>query len=312
MKKIYLLLFLLCSLLNKVNGQDFNYNDGQVATTLEIYNYITKGYPIQVASGLDMKNGYFLWEKSERKARGSDGVLRSVKINALIQAKDYKVCGWMLIYNREGGNDLYFCIPTQCSSEDVWDKAFGDLRDIKGTTDFYLAYSWALYNLVGSLTNDYDKICFRDNTLIRMANGTQKCIVNIKSGDTVLTIDHLTGKTTTDKVSSLITHADGNFKLMEIKLLNETTTIAGLNNITPIVTLEATNNHPILTEKGIKTIEELQLDDRVLYFNEGSNLVTSLPVISISTLNESVKSVYNIRLESNMCFFVNDLIALTK
>ena len=52
MKKVlFLAMLMVLSVSNKAKAQD---------TTLEEWNYMTKGYEIQINSGLDMKRGYYI------------------------------------------------------------------------------------------------------------------------------------------------------------------------------------------------------------------------------------------------------------
>ena len=55
MKKTILTFLLLTFLVNFSFSQDANYSS---RTTEEEYNYMSKGYQVQIANGLDMKKGY--------------------------------------------------------------------------------------------------------------------------------------------------------------------------------------------------------------------------------------------------------------
>jgi hypothetical protein len=315
MKKILFVLTVLFTTIFKLNAQaqEFNYNYGQVATTMEIYNYITKGFAIQVASGLDMKKGYFLSEKFTRSTNSSDGQ-RTVKVNSLVTESNFKVCGWMLIYQKSGSQPLYFCIPTQSSDQEVWNKSFTDLRDSKLSTDAYLAYTWALHNLVGQLSNDYDKICFSENTLISMSDGSQKLISDIKKGDQVLCFDNFTNQSIVSEVSELIVHNEIPYNISRITVNNENLLLASTENyfINSAFSLEATNNHPVVTKEGIKTIGELTLKDRLLFHDVNSNTFIDLPIIKKESNVKKVDKVFNIKLKNNINYIANNLVVLVK
>lgn len=313
MKKVLAVFAVVFTAIFNLNAQDFNYNDGQVATTMEIYNYVTKGYAIQEASGLDMKKGYFLWEKLTRNTNSSDGQ-RTVKINALVQEANLKVCAWMLIYQKSGEKPIYFCIPTQASDYEVWSKSFTDLRDAKLSTDAYLAYSWALYNLVGQLSNDYDNICFTENTLITMADGTQKLIADIKQGDLVLSYDNFTSQTIVSEVSKLIVHKGNSYNITRVTVNNEKMLLASTDNyfINTTFSIEATANHPVVTTECIKTIGELTENDRLLFYDIHSNSFIDLPIIKTESNVKQVDKVYNIRLNNNITYIANKLVVLMK
>ena len=65
MKQLYLLLILMTS--SSLVAQLDSTLARSVPTTMEEYNYMTKGYKIQVESGLDMKKGYFIEDMGEHK-----------------------------------------------------------------------------------------------------------------------------------------------------------------------------------------------------------------------------------------------------
>ncbi len=315
LKKCLSIIVILFATIFSLNAQNYNhnYNDGQVATTMEIYNYVTKGYAIQQASGLDMKKGYFIWEKLTRSINSSDGQ-RTVTINALIQNENSKVCAWMLIYQKRGSQPIYFCIPTQSSADEVWTKSFTDLRDVKLSPPAYLVYSWALYNLVGALSNDYDDICFTENTLITMADGTQKFISEIKNGDLVLCYDNFTLQTVVSEVSELIVHNDKEYNISRVTVNNQRFFLASSDNsfVNTNFTIQATENHPIVTTEGIKTIGELIEGDRLLYYDNNSNAFFNLPVIKTEKNIKQIDKVYNVRLTNNTNYIANNLVVLMK
>jgi hypothetical protein len=313
MKHFFSLSTIFFVLILSLNAQDFNYNVGQVGTTMEIYNYVTKGYSVQISSGLDMKKGYFLWEKFSRSTNSVDGQ-RNVKVNALIQESNLKVCAWMLIYQKSGSTPYYFCIPTQASDNEVWNKSFMDLRDSKLSTDAYLAYTWTLYNLVGQLSNDYSNICFTANTKITMADGTQKSIINIREGDLILSYDYLTSKPIQSEVSKLIVHEDNQFKVSCITVSNDKLLFASSNNnyIDNTFVIEATSNHPIVTTNGIKTIADLTTNDKLLYFDFNNNEFYELPIIKTEKDIKKVEKVYNIKLIDNINYIANNLVVMMK
>jgi hypothetical protein len=313
MKIIILLLVTVFATSLNLKSQDFNYNDGQVGTTMEIYNYVTKGFSVQISSGLDMKKGYFLWNKFSRSTKSADGQ-RSVEVNALIQESNFKVCAWMLIYQESGSIPIYFCIPTQASDDKVWNKSFEDLRDSKLSPNAYLTYSWALYNLIGQLSNDYQNICFTASTLITMADGTEKLIKDIQKGDMILSYDLPSSKPVTSKVSELIIHKNNSYEITRITLNNEKMILASSKNsyTNNFFFLEATSNHPVLTSNGVKTIGELTTSDRLWYYDFSLNKFFDLPIIETKLNFKKVTDVYNVILENNDNYIANKMVVLMK
>lgn len=96
-------------------------------TTQEEYNYITKGYKVQIESGLDMKKGYTLvdlgnWGLDHNPEH------RECTFKGLVRQGQTKPCAVLMIYKRTdvaNGATFYVCIPSAGSSEDVWNQTLG-------------------------------------------------------------------------------------------------------------------------------------------------------------------------------------------
>lgn len=308
---LFILIF-CCLSINNLKAQDFNYNRGQAATSLEIYNYVTKGLEIQLKSGLDMKRGYFLWDKLTRGVNSSDGS-RNVEIKALVEETNFKVCAWVMIYKNNEGVVKYFCIPTQASSSEVWDKCFADLRDTNLQTTAYLPITWALMNLVGQLTNDYTNICFPKGSMVLTKNMEYKAIENITNADTLIIFDTIANKLTKSKIKELIIHNESEYRIYKLTFVQTEEVYASNTQhfVTSDKTIEATPNHPILTSLGVKRIDEVKIDDEVFFVNSSGEVVKH----KVSKIQENftkARSVYNVTLENGNTFIVNGVVVLTK
>ncbi len=102
----------------------------QSGTTMEEYNYVTKGLKIQLESGLDMKNGYAiipvdtLWMKVPYSSYGE---IRSWEIAKLMRVdlEQHEIAAYIIrfgtVYKVDEANfkDGYFCIARPNSSEEV-------------------------------------------------------------------------------------------------------------------------------------------------------------------------------------------------
>ena len=85
-------------------------------TSMEEYNYITKGYKVQLESGLDMKKGYEFEDLNTHKAGIRTASLKKlVKVNA----GKKQTAAYMIVYQKEQSPKEYFCIPSPKSGEDV-------------------------------------------------------------------------------------------------------------------------------------------------------------------------------------------------
>lgn len=99
-------------------------------TTLEEYNYVTKGYKVQIESGLDMKKGYELEDIDKQSTKE-----RTAELKVLHRVKDGKkeIAAYMVVYTRSGNSTEYICIPHPKSDEDINAKYWTQLYD--GTND---------------------------------------------------------------------------------------------------------------------------------------------------------------------------------
>jgi hypothetical protein len=107
----------------------YNFSKAQnsAPTTETEYNYITKGYKIQISSGLDMKAGYEFADITTEKI-GS----YTYDIKALIRTEKQEIAAIMVVTNSASwGNRYYFCIPIGNSTLNqkyyddlnLWDKS---------------------------------------------------------------------------------------------------------------------------------------------------------------------------------------------
>jgi hypothetical protein len=98
---------------------------GSAQTTQEEYNYLTKGYKIQVESGLDMKDGYTL-KPIEINTNVAWDRQRSTTFHGLYRDGDKTPCAILMIYTRiDTRFTEHFCIPHTKSSILIWNQ-FGE------------------------------------------------------------------------------------------------------------------------------------------------------------------------------------------
>lgn len=106
-------------------------------TTIEEYNYVTKGYKVQEESGLDMKKGYLLeMITNEYKQE------RIAELRVLYRLKDTnkkEVAAYMLIYKRSGSNNVeYICVPHPSSDEIISEMYWKQLYSGDGDSSYKL------------------------------------------------------------------------------------------------------------------------------------------------------------------------------
>lgn len=104
MRKI-ILLVLITTLSNLTFSQELETE--VLSTTLEEYNYMTKGYEIQQKSGLDMKKGYDI-ENIKTFLKGK----YIFRFKALIRTEEKQIAGIIIIGHSDvSGRDYYLGMP---------------------------------------------------------------------------------------------------------------------------------------------------------------------------------------------------------
>lgn len=97
---------------------------GLSQTTAEEYNYLTKGYKVQIESGLDMKKGYEFEDVDAVTAGVRTATLKKlVKVNG----GQKKTAAYLIIYQKEGNPKEYICVPNPNSDKQVTDAFWNNL-----------------------------------------------------------------------------------------------------------------------------------------------------------------------------------------
>lgn len=138
MKKIIILLFVIGTYCNLF-----------AQTTQEEYNYLTKGYKIQLESGLDMKKGYSLKDLGDWGLNhGSEN--RNCTFKGLVRDGQNKPCAILMIYKRtdiSNGAVFHICIPINASG-DIWQQTLDFVNaNFKDNIQMSNAIIWALMHL---------------------------------------------------------------------------------------------------------------------------------------------------------------------
>lgn len=102
------------------------------STTEEEFNYLSRGYQIQLESGLDMKKDYRL-ELLDRTTLPIHNAARSVEFSGLYREGTDKPCAYLVTLG-QGDNTLknYLCIPSYDAPDALWDRAFQEMTERLG------------------------------------------------------------------------------------------------------------------------------------------------------------------------------------
>ncbi len=127
MKKITLLLLL---------GFSFSYSQ----TTVEEYNYVTKGYAETITKGLDLKKGYTINEVYHYTDSNYDFLFQSLTNDKTKKTSCIMVIAHSLVW----GNKYYLCMPISNSDLDKKYKEQLSLWDASILSAYSLALSQIL------------------------------------------------------------------------------------------------------------------------------------------------------------------------
>lgn len=117
-------------------------------TSEEEYNYLKKGYKIQIESGLDMKKGYSI---KDFGTWGTDysSYSRNTTFKGLYRDGETTPCAVLLIVQRTDNDYIdYVCIPHMNSSDAVWKTAFHDWRETAEDWSAGRGYSWGMIKFI--------------------------------------------------------------------------------------------------------------------------------------------------------------------
>ncbi len=109
------------------------------STTLEEFNYLTKGYKIQIESGLDMKKGYRLED-----IHVDDSIKNNIsyEFKNLYRNKDIKPCATLIIVHSYAIKDktYYLCLPNIRSTPEIWNKYFSSFKELDSKDQLLLSF----------------------------------------------------------------------------------------------------------------------------------------------------------------------------
>lgn len=255
----------------------------------------------------------------------SDGIERKIYLYNLLDNKTKKAIGTVALYH-SGGKTVNVCIPNATADKAVWAKYIDDLKEYsekeKGmlsALSFTLSkeMSWLMASADGkapaasSATTDYD-VCFPADALVTLADGTEKKIADVQVGDQVAAYNPKTGKLENTQVEGVDIHQRKSYDVTTALLIREESPTASLkSNVTEMISLEATANHPVWTASGQKALKEIKPGETLYGLNVAINQFEKYKVYQIIPANRTVTSVYSLQTGSAN-YVVNRTVVLEK
>lgn len=154
--------------------------------------------------------------------------------------------------------------------------------------------------------------CFPGNALITMADLSQKPISEIIEGDQILSYDELNKINTVTTVTKVQIH-EGDFGITNLTAYSPYVLIACSSNNTfsQEWNMQATFNHPVLTETGIVPAGKLTEGDKIYVLDETSCSTLEATVIINKENTSKTAKVYNLKTKSKT-YFVNSVVVMVK
>lgn len=279
-------------------------------------------------------NTYVLDRYEDKKPyfiTGDDSLKKRMDLYTLLSKADGKELGTVIYYTNEKNKRYTVCLPNLFADRAVWEKYFEDIHAIdKVEKDFVLKLSYVLskeYSYqsyksslkgkeidraeAGTYGND---ICFPGNETVTLANGRQKALKAIQPGDEIVTADPVTHQATTVKVKQLVTHDAKNYAITRLLLMAQTTqeTPAGHEIQLHFRELQATPNHPVMTNKGVINIGAIKEGQAMLCLNRNTGNYETFTVWDITEKADGVQPVYNIEAAGGSTLVISGVLVMQK
>jgi hypothetical protein len=257
----------------------------------------------------------------------SDGIERRFYLYKMLDNKTKKELGMVAVYYLPAQKKaVNLCIPNAAASKEVWAMYIDDLKDLGAKESGLLStYSYVLSREVSALSGsgngqavsvagtatDYD-VCFPENARVMLPDGSERLIGEVKAGDQIAAYDLESGKLVQTVVEEVQVHEEKAYSLTSVMLFKEELTASAfIGGLSVNYHMEATANHPVLTDKGRKTMKELTAGDNLYVYDGITGNVTVLKAMQVTHDIRTTSKVYNL-VTSKKNYLVNRAVVLDK
>jgi len=254
----------------------------------------------------------------------SDGIERRIYLYKLLDNKTKKELGLMAFYHTPGnGKTINLCIPNPGADKSVWAAYIDELKH-QGEQEKGLlsAFSYVISReMSGLLVNggqsapstaksDYD-VCFPAGTPITLSDGTQKAIEQIKAGDQVMGYDAKHHQPVAAEVIERQLHEGKSYAISHLLLLPAEDVLVSIHATLPVVELEATPNHPMLTSRGRRKMQQVQVGDILYLYDAATASFREMRVLQSTAAFRQTSKVYNL-VTNRQHYLANGTVVLDK
>ncbi|MDE3247824.1 MAG: hypothetical protein KGO82_04135 [Bacteroidota bacterium] len=261
---------------------------------------------------------------------GDDGLKKRIDLYRLLRREGRAEIGTLIFYTNEKGEQYRACLPNFRADGKIWEKYFEDIHAIdRKEANFVLKLSYVLsrefgFQLYKAANQGKDlgreegtygmDICFPGDMEVAMANGTKKLLRDLKTGDEIVSVDPATHRTSSSTVKELVRHEAKNYAISQLVLITaqESASDHYIQLQLSAKMLNATPNHPMQTEKGIKPAGSIVPGDVVLCLDRKTNQYRRYTVWSKTEQAGGVQPVYNIETTGSNGFMLNEVMVLQK
>ncbi|MCE7064296.1 hypothetical protein [Dyadobacter sp. CY326] len=148
---------------------------------------------------------------------------------------------------------------------------------------------------------------FSDNAPVTMADGSVKCIADIRVGEQVKTCKD--GKSMATQVKQIDVYNKPDFYLTAIYLRPAEAMANYDSNKVPALLLEATPNHRVQTNRGKKRLKKLGKNDILYHYEPSTGIVSSWKVGAVKENARVVSKAYNLETEDGTYLVENVMVA---
>jgi hypothetical protein len=278
-------------------------------------------------------NAYVLDRYEMRKPyiiTGDDNLKKRIDLYRLVAKDSMLDIGTMIFYTNEKGKLFTAVMPIFNSNADVWNKYFEDIHAIeKEEKNFVLKLSYVLskefsFQLYKAINGGKDlktesgtygtDICFPGDQLVTLADGSQKTLKDIVTGDKIASLDTRTHQTNIVTVKKLLVHKPENYAITQLLVMNADEKEAKNTHVVTMSAkvLKATPNHPVLTVTGKKQIGEVETGDQLLCMDENTKTFRTYIVVNKTEAAGGLQPVYNLVTDAGNTFIMNEIMVLQK
>jgi hypothetical protein len=269
-----------------------------------------------------VKEGAFILDNSNPPYvfKFSDGMERRIYLYKVLESAGMKEIANLMVFNTpKDGKRINLVIPNPLADKEVWGKYIDELKDgekavmgFSSCVAFVLAKEFSGVLAMKGKEEDKYEYCFPATAQVSMADGSMKNISDVKVGDKVLSYNVLTKKSEITTVQKVQIHESKSFDISRVLLIDPTQSItASLGVKYNLKALEATANHPILTDKGMVKMGDLKVGNQVYVFDNETNTFKNHKIFITQPSNSKVSKVYNLLTEKEN-YLVNSVVVLKK